>query len=1075
MNYKKRYYILFLLLVTFVSSYAQEFKVTGVVKDLDGEPLPGVNVVEVDINNRYLKGTITNLDGYFEFVVKSQTNRLSFSFIGFKDQVVPIDKSNYTITLIEDVTEIEGVNIVANIVDDTELLPIAKENLSSATQSLKMDALNEVPSVSIGDAIQGRLAGVDVAMMGGDPGSGTRLTIRGIGSLNGNTSPLVVLDGMVFPTSFNEDFDFQTATYDDFGALLSISPENIEEISVLKDASATAIYGSRGANGVLVIKTKRGKSGKTIFGYNMQYKLKTEPNPIPMLSGNDYVGLVSEAIWNSYLHSEGKNDSYLSLLENYPEINGDKNYRYYDEYNVNTDWLGEIVRDFQSSHNHDLSMSGGGSKARYRITLGMLNENGNTTSTSFNRFNNRINLDYDVSDRIKFYTDFSFNSSERNGPYFEEGDHPNVRMMALRRMPNMSPYLLDEQGNRTNDYFQLRYDWQGTGGIDWYNPVAMNNESLYQTKLTRLRSVFRVKYRISERLNYHFNVALDKSEQTIKKYAPQVAYGSLLTNAISNKVSETTQENFALETEQRIQYTHLFNEGTALNAMIRFNTNLTSVDQYTPTIRSIPSADAKDVANNGVVQSFKNETNENRLASLSSTIHYVYRNRYIIQGTYRYDGTSKIGANERWSQYPSIGIGWRIDQENFLGAATWLDNLKLDAAYGVIGRSPTQSYSHYGAYSGNGAYMDKNAIQPTRVTLSNLKNERIEDFNLGFNLSAFNYRVDLSVQYYNRTTRNLLMKDATIPTVTGFSKLQWYNGGDIRNSGFEVFGSVVPIKKNNFQFRIAYNFAYNKNEILSKPDNVKLLNYTYGNGKFASNQLVGNPLYGIYGYRSLGVYSTTEDTYAKDANGNDILDINGQRVIMTSKYNQEFKAGDARYEDINSDGVIDENDIVFLGGTQPKYTGGFTPTFTYKNWSLKTHFAYRLDFYIKNMTRIKTEDMYGKSNQSTAVLHRWRNEGDVTDVPRALYNRGYNTLGSDRFVEKGDYINFSQLTLSYRFTPEFLKRIHFKSCSMYVTGQNLVTWTKYSGQDPKTVSGVGEDNSYSPLPQTYTLGLNLQF
>ncbi|MGQ1787433.1 SusC/RagA family TonB-linked outer membrane protein [Saccharicrinis sp. GN24d3] len=1070
MRIYKLFFTVCLLVSTVFSVVAQGIKVKGTVKDLDGEPIPGVNVVVLDKNERYLNGTITNMDGYYELSVKDRTNRLNFTFIGFKDQILPIKGPVVDVTLFNDMQNIDQINVVVHRRDNTDLFSIPRPDLTTSSQLINMENMDEVPSVSVEDAIQGRLANVDMVSQSGDPGSGMSIRIRGTSSLNANTEPLIVVDGMPYNTSFGSDFDFKTANTEDYGALVSIAPENIESIEVLKDGAATALYGARGANGVLVIKTKRGTAGRTTFGYSLRTSYKKEPKTIPMLSGKDYIGLMSEALWNSYLYTEGKDDSYLYIKDKYSEINGDPYYKYFNEYDVNTNWLDEINQN-PLSFDHNFSMSGGGSKARYRINIGYLDELGNTKNTSFTRLSNSINLDYFLSDKITFSTDFSFTSGKKDSPLTYGNNH--VRAITMRKMPNMSPYILDANGSRTDEYFQPLENWQGFG-TSIYNPVAMTQESVNQVKTDRIRSIFRVQYRITNQLRYQMNVAFDKNDSKAFSYLPQSALGTNWSHGDTNVAAESYSESFAIETDNKLTYMPNFGDGHELNLMANVHTGQFINDAYSTSVNKIPSYDIREVANNGNVRNIESGSSENRLISYMVQGHYKLKDKYLIGAGVRYDGSSRFGSKARWGFFPNLSLGWNINKESFLQSTEWIDQLKLLVNYGTSGNVPTVSYGYYGSYTSYGSYMNKGALYPNRMTLNNLEREKTYQFNVGLDLFALDNRLNVTLQYYNKKTTDLLQKDAQLPSMTGFDKMLWYNAGDMVNNGFEIYGYYIPYKNKQWHFQIDYNLARNVNEITKLPENVNFTDYEYANNRFAYKHVIGDPVGSIYGYHCDGVYSTMDDTYARDKDGDIILDPNGEEVIMTNKFNQEFRAGDAKYQDINKDGVIDENDIVYLGNVNPILTGGFGPSVTYKRLSFRMFFHFRVGQKVINETRMNTENMYGVDNQSTAVLHRWRKEGDVTTVPQALYKIGFNTLGSDRFVEDGDFLRLKTLSLSYNLPTLLVQKLKMSKCKVFVTGYDLLTWSNYSGQDPE-VGVDGMDRSYTPRPIRFTAGINMNF
>ncbi len=1060
--------MVFFLLIVSVTYAQSSITIRGTVTDANSkQTLPGVNVVVVDRNNRFLEGTVTDRDGRYILRVNDKTNKIQFSFIGYESLLLEIDNEIINVELKEGFEQIEDVTVVGIRRDQIQLLTIPQADRTTSDQMVKLETLREIPIVTVEEALQGRLASVDMISNTGDPGGQMSIRIRGTSSLNANLEPLIVLDGMPYNTSFGADFDFKTATPEDYGALVSISPENIESIEVLKDAGATAIYGSRGANGVLLINTRRGTAGPTTINYSLRSTYRIEPKTIPLLSGDDYIGLISEALWNSYIYTEGRDESYLYLKDTYPELTGNEQYRYYNEYMANTNWLDEINQN-PLSFDHNFNVSGGGDRARYRVYLGYMDERGNTVKSDFQRVSTGMNLDYFLSEKITFTTDFSYTTSTKNAPSVY-GDH--VRSYANQKMPNMSPYILDDDLNRTDEYFQPLRNWQGTGQV-MPNPVAMGEESFNRINIDRIRSIFRVNYRILDGFNYQANVAFDKNISKVAEFIPQTALGTNWESTATNQSSESMSESFNIETDNKLTYYKDFNDNHILTALFNIQTSMIMNDGYDSRVSNIPSVSIFDVGGNGIVRGLHSASSESRTVGIMSQFHYKLFDKYMFSAGIRADGSSRFGKNQRLAYFPNAGFAWNINNENFLSDVSWINQFKLLVNYGQSGNAPLTSYGYYGTIGSFGAYMEHQGLYPERMTLDNMKWEITDQINVGFDLYLFDNKLNLTSNYYRKITRDLLMANAILPSFTGFSRIAWLNRGNMENEGVEFYGYWNPIRNTTWDLQLDFNFGRNINRITKLPDNISTITYNYANGVFAQKIVIGDPVGSIYGYKYDGVYSTTEDTKALDKNGNVIIDIFGEEVIMTDKFRNEFQAGDSKYRDINRDGVIDEYDIVYLGNVNPTVTGGFGPSMRYKDFTVRMYFHYRLGHKIINQTRIATENMRGTQNQSTAILRRWRNEGDVTEMPHALYGLGYNTLGSDRFVENGDFIRLKTLTLSYRIPDNIVEKLRMSRFSVFITGYDLFTWTKYSGQDPE-VGIDGIDRSFTPQARKFTFGLNI--
>ena len=1061
---------------------SDKITVSGVVTDYDKETLPGVTVYLVNENNRMVTGTITDINGKYNIQAPTE-GRLQFSFVGMRTLTINIDnRSSIDVSLAEQTESLDEVKVVATMVTKSNdgFMPLAQRDLASANEVFKMENMEDVQVNSIDEALAGRLANVNITFDSGDPGSGSAIRIRGTASLNGNNEPLIVVDGIPFETSIDNEFDFATANEEDFGSLVNIAPEDIMSIEVLKDAAATAIWGERGSNGVLVITSKRGSVGKTTINFSTKLSTKYEPDAIPMLNGAQYYALQQDEIYNAVKDLPTWSDMH-TVTDRYNEIQSfiSPNFKYYDEYNQNTNWLDEVSKT-AFTQNYNLSMSGGGDRARYYISAGYLGDKGTTEGTSLERFNSRINIDYNVSKKLLFSTDFSFSRSVKDAPYYD-----NVRSLAMRKNPGMSPWDIDEYGNITNEYFTADNESQNYQGrlTDYYNPVAAVNESFTEIYDSRIRSTFRIKYDFHKNWTYQNDIAFDLNNTQTKKFLPQVVTGISWNNESSNRAYDGTSESFAVYVYQKLNYHKTFNAKHQLNGLLANTIRTRTTDAYSGRIFGLPSNEINDASAGGkIIESngLTSGTGESREYSILGKLHYKFDDKYIIDLGLRSSGNSAVGKDMRYGVWPSVALAWRLSNENWL-KKEWLSDAKLRASWGRNGNLPRGGA--YSTYSASGSYIDMPKVYPDDVQLDKLSFEIVEQVNLGFDLSAVNYRYELSFNYYDKKTSDMIFNDVALPSSTGFGKIRHLNMGGARNYGWELTGRAELYKNQDWSFQMSFNVAQNFNEITSYPSNFSTNEFTLENGdkSYARTLRIGDPIGAFYGFIYEGVYQSEEETYARDANGEIIQGLDSQPVRMQTA-NYEYKAGDARYKDINFDGRIDEYDVVYLGNGMPEIMGGLGPYIKYKNLSLNAFFSFNLGQEIVNLGRMYTENMYGRDNQSTAVLHRWRKPGDNTHMPRALYNSGYNYLGSDRFVEKGSYMRLKTLTINYRFQDRpWMKACGLTKMNVFLSGYDLLTWTNYKGQDPEVSVGggwkdlIGADRSRTPRPQRFTFGVNAKF
>ncbi len=1075
-------------------SMAQNKTVVGVViEEGFNEPIYGANVVVVNQQNRTLTGTTTDIDGnYVLNVPDGKGLRIQFSFIGLKSQSFDYTgQTKLDVTLASDSKMLGDVEVVTKAVNRSEL-GITELQQTSSTQKVMMEELTEIaPVASIEEALQGQMAGVDI-VLGGDPGAKSSIRIRGISTLSANAEPLVVVDGIPTSTSFGDDFDFSSANEDDFGALLNISPSDIESIEVLKDAASTSIYGTAGSNGVLLINTKQGKTGKTRFSFQSKYSYKQEPATIPLLNGNQYISMVEDAIWNA-ANAKGLENasSELGLLFNTKELLLDPSYRYYREYHVDTDWLDE-VRQNAWQWDNSLSMNGGGEKATYRMSFGVLNDIGTTRGTQARRITAGAKITYKFSNQFKVFTDFSYTDFDKDANAVD-----NVRSKAQGMMPNQSPYLMSADGIRSSSYFTPESNFQGSfekiddnSAKGNFNPVAMANESYKNTRERNEKITINWEYKAPLRkewqhLTYQGYVNMNMKTSTTKSFLPQVATGVLWINTWANRSTEASSDGFSLQLYNKLLYIATIAEkhSFVLSGISRI-TSSHSNSASNATYGNV-SINLSDPVVGSIVASSGSGESENRRVQFTENLNYTYDNRYVLTAGFTQEGNSAMGRDERFGVFPSFGASWNIEREHWIEDYEWFTTGKLRASLGWSGNAPTSGYSYLGAYSYLGQYGGMNAVAPNRMQLDKLKWESSREWDLGVDLRILD-RYGVTIDYYDKYTKDCLMAKVGIPYTTGFSSLKYLNSGEMSNKGWEFRFDVDVYKSKMLNAKVGFNASRNINKVEQIPSNWIIDNYTFGNSKYAVRIVEGDPIGSFYGYKYKGVYQNVEDTYARDANGNLMRDFNGDLVSMRNG-NTRVYPGDAKYEDMNHDGVINEQDIVYLGNSNPTLVGGGNFNIRYGN--TKTNFGqfsftvncnFRIGQKVINSARMNLESMYGSGNQSTAVLHRWRKEGDQTDIPRALYGMGYNYLGSDRFVEDASYCRIKTISLAWTMPKNWMTKARLESCNIFVTGYDLFTFTGYKGQNPEVAlpsapTKLVTDGNTTPVSKRFACGVTLNF
>lgn len=1076
-----------LIILAALPSMAQQASTTLLVRGQvidasDNQTIPGATVAEQDSDNRTVGGVVTDFDGNFAIRVKNPNNKLLVSTIGYKSKSVAINgKTSIKISLVSTVESLKEIVVTSAKSSDNGLMRIADRDRTTSSVSINAADLENTQAASIDEALQGRLSGVDIVANSGDPGAGMQIRIRGTSSITGSSDPLIVVDGMPYETSVPEDFNFGTADEQGYAALINIAPSDIETITILKDAAATAIWGARAASGVLLITTKRGSVGAPKITYTYRGTYSKLPPTIPMLTGDQYSQLIPEEFMN-------RNGVPLNTLTVKEFQYDPQDVYYFKNYGQNTDWI-DAITQVGLTNDHNLSLQGGGEKARYYTSVGYYNQRGVTIGTGLQRLNARLNLDYVVSDRIKFKTDLSYTHSETQRNYVNSKDSEDkLRGVAYTKMPNMSIYEFDELGNLTPNYFSPASNVQGTYG-GTYNPLAMAKLATNDVIEDRIVPHFNLSVSIVPSVFMStFDLQFDYKSRKNKSFLPQDATGRPFTETVVNRAIDADSDEASIITKTNFIYTPKIGENQTFQALMSLQSNDYRYLAHQVLTSNTASSLFTDPSNPSRTQTGGLSTTNSQARSVGAVFsaQYGLLDRYLINVGLRADGNSKLTGKNRYGYFPSISTRWRISGEPFMEGLDKIDDLSMRLSYGHSGRAPRYDYRFYNVYENyDTQYLGLNGIVPGNMELTNLKWEKIIGKNLGFNLQMFNKRFSIDAEIYQTTTKDLLFRDLDLTTVSGYSTISDQNVGTMENSGWEIGINGTPYKSKNWKVDVNFNISRNQNMITEISEFVATESgNTDRNGQFKRFLQVDNPFGSFYGYRFKGVYTDLDATKARDANGNIITGPNGQEVFMRFNYpntDYTFQPGDAIYEDINKDGNIDSRDVVYLGNSNPKLAGGFGSNISYNNQvKLMLFFTYRLNYDIVNGTDMNTTNMYSWNNQSTAVLARWRNPGDVTNMPRAVYGAGYNWLGSDRYVEDASFVRLRSVTLSYNLGKELLKKLNLDEVRVYVTADNLYTFTKYRGQDPEVsmesgAFGIAIDKATTPPTKRFSFGLTTRF
>ena len=1080
--------------------------VHGTVSD-DVEPLIGATVCEIDANGRIIESAVTDLNGNFTMKIQNPKDKIRFSYVGMKTITLPINKTTYEITM-ESATELQEVTVVSKRRARGNSLPIPERELSYATQSLDMQEFEGLGITSVDEVLQGRIAGLDLVGNSGDLGAGSTMRLRGATSLSTltNSNPLIVVDGN--PRDVNLDnFDMASANNEKFAELLNINPEDIASINVLKDAAATALYGSQGGNGVIELYTKRGIPGPPKLTYSLKLTGTFQPKGYKLLNGDDYTMLLKESLFNP---TQDDNAS-----ANVPEINYDPTFSEYEQYNNNTDWR-DAVTQWGLRQNHYLTVSGGSEKASFRISGGFDHETGTIIMQKLNRFTTRVALDYNVSRRIRVSTNFSLTYTKNNR------NSDDLLSIALRKMPNLSIYEQDPfTGDDTDKYYQVLQSASSIFNNDQkglVNPVASAHLAKNTQTTYDMNPELVINYQLlgtnydKTQLNWRGSVYMNINNNYQDRFYPQELTTVTWDQGV-NKSYAYSSKSVSFNTKQSLTFIPAFkNKNHSLMVMGRMElTSGTSTSQSTDG-SGLPSGGIEKPDAGGLITGLSSGFSEWRSLYFTFSTHYAYKERYIADFTVRADGTTKFGPGNRWGYFPSASLKWIISDEPWMKwSDKWLSMFAIRPSWGRVGNQPGSNYLYTSKYSTTNKYLDMSAMYPNNIRLTNMKWEIVSSYNLGIDLGFLHDRLTMSIEGYRSNTTDMLLSNYKIPSNTGFSTVPYRNSGKMRNTGWEFHIQTNRlIKSGNFFLDLNANFGNNRNEILEMDAYVlKNLNSTFGysNAETLQRVQLNNPLGAIYGFKYKGVYQYNYNTFTRmtreeqeafiasgktapvalSADGQIIRDSQGNPVRMMYNYtndgtgrNYRFCGGDAIYEDVNHDGQINALDIVYLGSSLPKLTGGFGFTINYGDWRLTTQFTYRTGNKIINLARLNAEAMVGTNNQSQAVNYRWRKEGDVTNIPRAMYGStsNFNTQVSDRFVEDGSYLRMSYTQISYTLRQKYLKWIGLNKVSFYFSANNPFLLTKYSGVDPDISQGgyaPAQDHAQTPRSRSYTLGITVEF
>ena len=1120
--------------------HAQGKVISGTVSDSFG-PVMMANVTERDGNNRIVSACQTDMMGNFSMKIKNPKNKLVVSYVGSKPKSMVIgNQTKFNISLDADDTTLKEVTVRGER-RQSGGLSIKKKEISTSQQVMNMSEVEGLSFTSADEALQGEIAGLDIVQNSGNLGAGTTMRLRGVTTINGNAEPLIVVDDKIFDNP-DESFDFQNANEEQYASLLSVNVEDIASIKVLKDAAATAIWGSNGANGVIEITTKRGVRGKARVNFSYKFTGTWQPKGYDLLNGDNYTMLMKEEFYNPTQAS--------TSTSRIREINYDTTWGEYENWNNNTDWVSQVTQ-FGGMHSYNVNLTGGGQKATFRISGGYDHQTGSIIKQKLDRLSTRLVLDYNVSDRIKFSTNFALTYTNNIQNY------SNLLSIAQKLSPNMSVYRQNQDGSNTDEYYIMNPSGDDkyvntpfNGNYSSYelrsiyalgNPVAIANMSWKKDQTYRITPDFNLKYELlgtgaeQHRLTFNGRVDFDIYARSVPSYASAGMTSNNWENYAYNMSDVSESNRLKIGARADLTFTPYFkNEDIFMTMLARYEMSTQKSNSQYVRLYDLPNGITSPTVSgalaptySGTSQSLSSANSRANSQDIVFNYHTSYKERYIVGFSLRADGNSKFGPKNKWALFPGVSLRYNIIDESFMKPLKekWLSMLALRASWGIVGKAPDADYLFYETYTTNsGAYGSTGNTYPTatldNLKLDDLKWEKTKAYNVGFNLGLFDDMLEFDFDWYHKMTSDLLQKTVTIPSTTGYASLSYANVGTMKNVGWELnVNGKNFLKIGKFSVSAGFNIAQNVNDIVEMDQRVldavnsEWVATNRGTDSYQNKIQVGNALGSIYGLRFKGVYQYSYDyllnlqkennwgaaefqdyingrlaagetfPIAVGSDGKVIMNASGLPQRMVYNYSDgastyQFQGGDAIYEDLNHDGQINALDIAYLGNSLPKVSGGFNFTIKYGNWSLKPRFMYRFGNKVVNIARMDLEQMFNTYNQCSTVAWRWRKEGDVTPIPRAMYNVAYNFQGSDRFVEDGSFVRFQNLQIAYNFPKKSIKKWGLNTLQVYASMNNLYCWTHYSGVDPEVSVGgwgVAKDTSQTPRSKSFTASINIGF
>lgn len=1057
-----------------ISMMAQKVPVSGTVSDQTG-PVIGASVIEKGTTN----GTMTDNDGHFTLTV-SKGAVIEISSIDYKTQEITVGaQTNFTVTLSEDNEFLDEVVVVG-------YGSVKKSDLAGASVSMKESDLKGSIISSLDQSLQGRAAGVTAVTTSGAPGSSSSIRVRGQATINANAEPLYVIDGVIVQGGGNTGADFGlgdalgNGKVSTISPLSTINPADIVSMEILKDASATAIYGAQGANGVVLITTKHGKSGEAKFSYDGMVAMSRQAVRLNMMNLREYAQYYNEMI------EEGEKEE-GDIYETNP---------YYATPSLlgkGTNWQDEIFRTAWQ-HQHQLSAQGGSDKVQYYVSGSYMDQQGTIIGSNFNRFSVRTNLDAQLKKWLKLGVNATYAITNDNLKLADSNQ--GLIYYTLTTIPDIPVY--DVNGNYSSTIRE---------GYTSPNPVALAMMDEILLKRKKLSGNIYAELTPIKHITWRTELGFDMGESDANRYKPMIDLGGWVRS--QNSISYQKNSNYFWQLKNYLTYANQWGKHS-VTAMVGQECWESRWNYLSGSNTDLPSDEVHNVALATGTPSISSGFGSSSMASFFTRETYNYGDRYLGTYTYRYDGSSNFGPKNRWAGFHSVALAWRFSNEKFFEPVKKvIDNGKLRLGWGQTGNSSIGSYAWGAAITRMPSALGM-GFRPSNIPNTSIRWESQEQYNVGLDLGFFNGRLNLTVDAYYKKSDDMLMS-MQLPSYMGTqgnvsSKLQAPKGnyGSIENKGLEITLDAHPVQLKNFSWDSNFQISFNKNKLLSLSDTENATLVGYGQfGDVVCVSEIGKPLYNFYGYKVEGVYKDLDDIQnsAKPAKyPSDGVFSRGNTVWV----------GDIKYKDVDENGIIDERDRTDLGSPLPKFTFGWTNTFRYKNLDLSiflngsygnkvmnynsltlTHmnstWTNQLQSVVSKRARLEPIDptiVYADGSKWFDHIDNVRVKNPGAKIPHTSINDpNDNDRISDRYVEDGSFLRIKNITLGYTFPKALLNKAKIENLRVYVNIQNLYTFTKYTGYDPEVGASTqdstgltyGLDNGRYPSPAMYSFGLNITF